>query len=316
VRHAMAGGKMLVEEELTAIKPEGDTALTVGVFDGVHRGHQSLIARLNQKAAAEGLVSTVVTFKHHPRLVLKPQSHITRLTSLQERITLLERVGVRYVVPLSFTPDLSQLGAGEFVALLSRHLRMRALLIGPDFALGKGKRGDAEALAALGEELNFTVEVAPPMVLNGEVVSSTAIRNALAKGDIGKANAFLGRHFSLTGQVSRGDSRGKTLGFPTANIVPQHGQALPADGVYAVRVYVGDTAYNAVANIGLRPTFGSEERLLETYLLDFNGDLYGQEIRVEFIDRLRDEIRFPDAEELKIQMARDVEQAGELLGQS
>jgi riboflavin kinase/FMN adenylyltransferase len=135
VRHAMAGGKMLVEEELTAIKPEGDTALTVGVFDGVHRGHQSLIARLNQKAAAEGLVSTVVTFKHHPRLVLKPQSHITRLTSLQERITLLERVGVRYVVPLSFTPDLSQLGAGEFVALLSRHLRMRALLIGPDFAL-------------------------------------------------------------------------------------------------------------------------------------------------------------------------------------
>ena len=305
---------MLIEEELSRVKPERETALTIGVFDGVHQGHQSLIAKLNQKAAAEGLDSGVVTFQHHPRLVLKPQSRITRLTSLQERITLLERVGVKYIVPLSFTPDISQLSAREFVELLRRYLRVRALVIGPDFALGSGKKGDAPALTALGEELNFTVEVVPPVVLNGEAVSSTAIRNALAEGDVKKAGEFLGRHFSLKGQVSKGDSRGKTLGFPTANIVPEQGQALPADGVYAVRVHVDDRTYHAVANIGLRPTFGSEERLLETHLLGFNGDLYGQEIEIEFIDRLRDEIRFPGAEELKSQMARDAERAGELLG--
>ena len=304
---------MLVEEELSRVKPERDTALTVGVFDGVHRGHQSLISELNQKAAAEGLVSGVVTFQHHPRLVIKPHSQITRLTSLQERITLLEGIGVKYVVPLSFTPDLSQLSAGEFVELLRRYLRMRGLVIGPDFALGRGKRGNAKALKTLGDELDFFVDVVPPVVLNGEIVSSTAIRSALAKGDVEKAGEFLGRYFSLTGQVSKGDSRGKTLGFPTANIVPEHGQALPADGVYAVRVCVSDRTYHAVANIGLRPTFGSEERLLETHLLDFNGDLYGQDIEIEFVHRLREEIRFPDAEELKTQMARDVERAGELL---
>jgi riboflavin kinase/FMN adenylyltransferase len=304
---------MLIEEELSRVKPERETALTIGVFDGVHRGHQSLIAKLNQKAAAEHLDSGVVTFQHHPRLVIKPHSQITRLTSLQERITLLERIGVKHVVPLSFTPDISQLSAIEFVELLRRYLRVRALVIGPDFALGSGKKGDAPALTALGEELNFTVEVVPPVVLNGEAVSSTAIRNALAMGDVKKATEFLGRHFSLKGQVSKGDSRGKTLGFPTANIVPEQGQALPADGVYAVRVHVDDRTYHAVANIGLRPTFGSEDRLLETHLLGFNGDLYGQEIEIEFIDRLRDEIRFPDAEELKSQMARDAERAGELL---
>lgn len=304
---------MLVEEELSRVKPERDTALTIGVFDGVHRGHQTLITELNQKAATAGLASGVVTFQHHPRLVIKPHSQITRLTSLQERITLLERIGVKHIIPLSFTPDLSQLSAEEFVELLRRHLRMRGLVIGPDFALGKGKRGNDKALKALGDELDFFVDVVPPVVLNGEIVSSTAIRNALAKGDVKKAGEFLGRHFSLTGQVSKGDSRGKTLGFPTANIIPEQGQALPADGVYAVRAHVADKTYHAVANIGLRPTFGSEECLLETHLLDFNGDLYGQEIEIEFIDRLRDEIRFPDAEELKSQMARDVERAGELL---
>jgi len=304
---------MLIEEELSRVKPQRDTALTVGVFDGVHRGHRSLIARLNQEAAAAGLDSGVVTFQHHPRLVLKAHSHITRLTSLQERITLLERAGVKHVVPLSFTPDVSQLSAREFVELLRRYLRMRALIIGPDFALGKARKGDTAALEALGQDLGFTVEAVPPMVMNGEAISSTAIRKALAEGDIRKATEFLGRHFSLQGQVARGDSRGKTLGFPTANIVPEQGQALPADGVYAVRVYAGGEAHRAVANIGLRPTFGSEERLLEVHLLGFDGDLYGQEIEVEFIDRLRDEVRFSDAEQLKVQVMKDIEQAGAIL---
>lgn len=304
---------MLVDEELARVKPERDTALTIGVFDGVHRGHQSLIAKLKEKASAEGLASGVVTFQHHPRLIIAPKSHITRLTSLQERITLLHGCGVEYVIPLSFTPDLSQLSAGEFMELIKRYLRMRELVIGPDFALGKGKKGDAAALKVLGDELGFSVEVVPPVIVNGETVSSTAIRTALARGDVVKAGEFLGRHFSLTGQVSKGDERGKTLGFPTANIIPEQGQALPADGVYTVRASAGESIHPAVANIGLRPTFGSEECLLEAHLLDFEGDLYGHELKIEFIERLRDEIRFPDAEALKGQMARDVERARELI---
>lgn len=304
---------MLVEEELSRAMPERNTALTVGVFDGVHLGHRSLIARLNQTAADNELSSGVVTFQHHPRLVIKQHAHITRLTSLQDRIKLLHDLGVEHVIPLSFTPELSQLSAREFVELLIRYLNMKALVIGPDFALGRGRKGSSSALTKLGQELDFSVEVVPPQVVNGDVVSSTAIRRALEAGDVRKAGEFLGRHFSLTGHVTKGDERGRTLGFPTANLATEHGHALPADGVYAARVLVGETSHPAVVNIGLRPTFGSEERLVEAYLLDFSGNLYGQELTVELVDRLREEIRFSGAEELKAQMALDVERAKGLL---
>ena len=304
---------MLVEEELSRAMPERNTALTVGVFDGVHLGHRSLIARLNRTAAENGLDSGVVTFQHHPRLVIKQHAHITRLTSLQDRIKLLHDLGVEHVIPLSFTPELSQLSAREFVELLIRYLNMKALVIGPDFALGRGRKGSSSALTKLGQELDFSVDVVPPQVVNGDVVSSTAIRRALEAGDVRKAGEFLGRHFSLTGHVTKGDERGRTLGFPTANLATEHGHALPADGVYAARVLVGETSHPAVVNIGLRPTFGSEERLVEAYLLDFSGNLYGQELTVELVDRLREEIRFSGAEELKAQMALDVERAKGLL---
>ena len=242
---------MLVEEELSRAVPERDTALTIGVFDGVHLGHRVLIAKLNEKAAAEGLMSGVVTFQQHPRLVFSPQSRITCLTGLQERIRLLESLGAAHIVTLSFTPELSQLSAREFTLLLKRYLRMRGLVIGPDFALGKGREGDAQSLKALGEELDFTVEVVPPRVWQGEVVSSTAIRGALSQGDMMKVNQLLGRRFTLTGQVSKGDTRGKSLGFPTANIIPDQDQALPADGVYAARASFSERVYQAVINIGV-----------------------------------------------------------------
>ena len=330
---------MLVEEELSRVVPKGDTALTIGVFDGVHLGHQFLIAKLKEKAAAEGLVSGVVTFQHHPRLVFSPQSKITCLTSLQERIRLLESLGVSHTVTLSFTPELSQLSAREFIALLKRYLRMRGLVIGPDFALGKGREGDAQGLKALGEELDFSVEVVPPRVWQGEVVSSTAIRGALSRGDVMKVRELLGRRFTLTGQVSKGDSRGKSLGFPTANLIPDQEQALPADGVYAAHAFFSErsigvrpaargrarktarkadseTVYHAVINIGLRPTFGGGQRLVEAHLLDFEGDLYGQELKIELVERLRGEEKFSSAEKLKVQMVRDVAQARSLLKRS
>lgn len=304
---------MQIEEELASAAPEGDTALTIGVFDGVHLGHQFLIGKLKEQAAENGLLSSVVTFHRHPRLVLSPESKITYLTSLKERIRLLQGLGVEHVVTLSFTPELSQLSAREFTALLKRHLKMRRLVIGPDFALGRGREGGAPNLKALGEELDFTVEVVPPMMLHGEVVSSTAIRHALSRGDMMKVSRLLGRRFTLAGEVSRGDERGKTLGFPTANLIPEPEQALPADGVYATRAFLDQTAYQSVTNIGIRPTFGGGRRLIEVHLLDFDGQLYGRELKIELVERLRGEARFSSAEELKAQIMRDVEQTRALL---
>lgn len=304
---------MLFEEELARVVPERDTALTIGVFDGVHIGHQFLVGKLKEKAAEKGLLSCVVTFHRHPRLVLSPESKVTYLTSLEERIRLLQGLGVEHVVTLSFTPELSQLSAREFIALLKKYLRMRRLVIGPDFALGRGREGGSSTLKALGEELDFLVEVVPPMMLQGAVVSSTAIRNALSRGDMTSVSRLLGRRFTLAGEVLKGEERGKTLGFPTANLIPEPEQALPANGVYATRAFLDETIYQSVTNIGIRPTFGGGRRLVEVHLFDFNGDIYGRELKIELVERLRGEARFSNAEELKAQIMRDVEQARALL---
>lgn len=305
---------MLVEDELATVQPERETAITIGVFDGVHLGHQHLIGKLGERASADGLCSVVVTFRHHPRSILSPHTRITYLTSLEERVRLLRELGIDRVLPLSFTPELSQLRAREFVELLERHLRVRRIVVGPDFALGRGREGDAERLRSIGEELGFSVEVAQPVVSEGEVVSSTAIRFALSQGDMMKVTRFLGRHFALAGEVVRGDERGRTLGFPTANLVPDLEQALPPDGVYTTRAALNGRSYLGVTNIGVRPTFGGGGRLVETHLLDFEyRELYGSGLRIELVERLRGEVRFASVDELKAQMARDVERARALL---
>lgn len=305
---------MLVEEELARALPEHDTALTIGVFDGVHLGHEFLIKKLKERASDGGLLSVVVTFHRHPRLVLSPRSNLTYLTSIKERIRLLESLGVGCVVTLSFTRELAELSAREFVGLLQKYLRMRSLVVGSDFALGKRREGDALKLESLGEELHFSVEVVEPMECEGEVVSSTAIRFALSQGDMTKVSQLLGRRFTLSGQVMKGDQRGKTLGFPTANLVPDPEQALPPDGVYTTRAFVNETAYPAVTNIGVRPTFDDGKRIVEVHILDFEErELYGHEIRIELVHRLRGEVRFSGADELKAQMQRDVEQTRALL---
>ena len=305
---------MLVEEELARALPEHDTALTIGVFDGVHLGHEFLIKKLKERASDGGLLSVVVTFHRHPRLVLSPRSNLTYLTSIKERIRLLESLGVGCVVTLSFTRELAELSAREFVGLLQKYLRMRSLVVGSDFALGKRREGDALKLESLGEELHFSVEVVEPMECEGEVVSSTAIRFALSQGDMIKVSQLLGRRFTLSGQVMKGDQRGKTLGFPTANLVPDPEQALPPDGVYTTRAFVNETAYPAVTNIGVRPTFDDGKRVVEVHILDFEErELYGHEIRIELVHRLRGEVRFSGADELKAQMQRDVEQTRALL---
>jgi riboflavin kinase / FMN adenylyltransferase len=304
---------MQIEAELAGFTPRQETVLTIGVLDGVHLGHQELIVYLRRQALARDYLPGVVTFRNHPLDVLSPHTHLPRLTSLEERIRLLQHLGIELVIPLTFTPDLARVSARDFVALLQKYLKMRGLVIGPDFALGRSREGDVSALHSLGKECGFWVDVIPPKVINGEVVSSTSIRQALAKGDMSKVKRLLGRPYALTGQVGHGAGRGRQLGFPTANLEINSRQALPADGIYATRAYVAGHSYPSVTNIGTRPTFGEGERTVEVYLLDFEGTLYSQELRVELIERLRGEKRFSNPEELKAQISHDVEQARSIL---
>ena len=213
-------------------------------------------------------------------------------------------------IAIRVIPNPAHLSAREFVSLLQEYLKMRGLVIGPDFALGQSRQGNADMLRSLGQELGFSVDVVPPVMIGGRVISSTAIRQALASGDVENVTKMLGRRFRLSGTVVHGDHRGgELLGFPTANLSIMSNHALPADGGYVTLAHINHTVYRAVTNIGIRPTFGHSERTVETYILDFNGDLYGREISVEFVERLRGEVRFETLDKLKAQIESDVDSA-------
>jgi riboflavin kinase/FMN adenylyltransferase len=304
---------MQVEEELARFSSKQDMLLTIGVFDGVHLGHRYLISQLKELARKQGLASGVVTFRQHPQEVLSPQTKLPFLTEIAQRTKLLKDEGVEVIIPLSFTHELAQLSPRQFLGLLEKHLRMRGLVIGPDFALGQNREGNTTALRQLGQEMGFSVTVVPPLIRNGEVVSSTAIRKALAEGDMKRVQNLVGRPFRLHGRVTTGARRGTELGFPTANLDTSPQQALPAEGVYVSQAHIDGQAYPAMTNIGQRPTFGGGERLVEVYLLDYHGDLYGQELAVDIIERLRDEKKFDTPEELKKQIAEDVKQGKAIL---
>jgi len=304
---------MVVEAELARFSPDKDMLLTVGVFDGVHLGHKYLISELVTQARQQDLLSGVVTFRQHPQEVLQPQTRLPFLTDLIERNNLLKAEGVAVIVPLAFTAESAQLGARQFVNLLKKYLRMRGLVIGPDFALGRNREGNADVLCTLGKEMGFTVTVVPPVMINGEVVSSTAIRKALANGDMKKVRSLAGRPFSLHGKVVAGAGRGVALGFPTANLDIAPEQAVPADGVYATWAYIDGRTYPSMTNIGRRPTFDSTERAAEVYVVDYQSDLYGHELKIDIVARLRDEKKFNTVAELKKQIAEDVKRGKAIL---
>ncbi|MBN1152631.1 MAG: bifunctional riboflavin kinase/FAD synthetase [Dehalococcoidia bacterium] len=304
---------MSTAQELAAYAPGAPTLLTLGVFDGMHQGHLSLIRTLKQQAAERGLLPGVITFAPHPAEVVHPGKQLPLLISVAERLDLIHAAGIPLVVLLTFTPQLSQRSPEEFVRLLTRHLRMKGLILGPDFRLGRDRTGTIVMLQDLGARLGFTVESIPPYTICGHVVSSTAIRAALERGDVEKAALMLGRHFSLTGPVTTTSRRGTSLGFPTANLDIPSGRALPRNGVYATIATIPNGRFEAVTNIGHRPTFGNAERVVESHILDFTGHIYGATLTVTFIARLRDEVAFPDSESLKAQIRRDVDAARSIL---
>jgi riboflavin kinase/FMN adenylyltransferase len=304
---------MQVEKELARLSPDKDTLLTIGVFDGVHLGHRYLISRLKELAKQQGLLSGVVTFHQHPQEVLLPQTKLPFLTNLAQRTNLLKNEGVDAIITLSFTRELAQLSPRQFLGLLEKYLRMRGVIIGPDFALGRNREGNTETLRRLGQEMGFSVTVVPPIIIDGEVVSSTAIRNALAQGNMKRVQNLVGRPFSLHGRVIPGARRGVRLGFPTANLDIDPEQALPAEGVYVSWAHINDQTYPSMTNIGKRPTFGGSERVVEVYLLDYHSNLYGRELTIDIIERLRSEKRFNTPEELEKQIAEDVERGRAIL---
>jgi riboflavin kinase/FMN adenylyltransferase len=304
----------LYEEELAAVSPDRETLLTVGVFDGVHIGHKYLISHARQIAGSKHLASGVITFKKHPLEVLAPETVLPYLTNCEEKVELLKAEKVDYVIPLTFSREMADLSAREFVTLLIKYLKMRALVVGMDFSLGKNREGDIPTLRKLGDELGFTVDMVEPLDFHGEVVSSTRIRKFLKEGNLRKVSEYLGRTFSLNGIVTGGDRRGRTIGFPTANIETDSVQSLLPDGVYATWTDIDGKQYPSVTNIGKRPTFRKKERTVETYVIGFQGDLYGKELKLEIVDLLRREKKFENAEELKKQIAEDIENSKAVLG--
>jgi len=305
---------MEIEQELANIGPQVETLLTIGVFDGVHAGHRCLLETLQQQAAEKNLLSGVVTFNPHPQSVLHPHNKLLWLSDPEDRVKSLQQLGINLVAVLTFTPEVAQLSAQEFMSLVKKHLRMRSIMAGPDFTLGRGQEGNIQLLRALGREMKFSVEVIPPYTINGEVVSSTLIRQALTQGDMEKVRRLMGHYFQIGGKVIASDRRGRILGFPTANLDIKPQQALPGNGIYATITKVNDEQLPSATNIGTRPTFGEGEKNVETHLLNYKGDLYGKEIRVEFMQKLRDEQRFPSSEELKAQIRKDIREVEAILG--
>ncbi|MCJ7769033.1 MAG: bifunctional riboflavin kinase/FMN adenylyltransferase, partial [Dehalococcoidales bacterium] len=247
---------MSVEEELACLSPTKGMLLTVGVFDGVHLGHKHLLAELIGKARLENLTSCVVTFRQHPQSLFESRPNLQILTSLPQKIKLLKDEGIDVIITLNFTLELAQISIQQFIGLLKKYLKMRGLVVGPDFAMGRNREGDIDTLRTLEKGMDFSLTVIPPITKNNELISSTSIRNALAQGDMKRVHDMLGRYFSLEDRVIAGSGRGKDLGFPTANIDIDPGQALAADGVYATLAYIDDQPRQSVTHIGKRPTFG------------------------------------------------------------
>ena len=298
---------MPLYQELSQSRPENNVVFAIGVFDGVHRGHQHLMSIVRDEAKRRGSLSGAITFANHPRNVLLPDNPILLINDISDRIKLLsDQVDV--VVPLTFDIDLSRTRAKEFCRNLVDLVKMKELVVGPDFALGFQREGTPKVLAEIGDELGFSVQVVDLLLQDQQGISSTAIRAMIESGNVVDAGTWLGYPVFIKGTVQYGSQQGRILGFPTANVIPGVGAVTPGDGVYAGLVIMGeDRGRSAAISVGTRPTFGDNARVVEAFIIDFDADIYGRTIKVEFHKRLRDQVIFDSMEDLKAQMSLDVE---------
>jgi riboflavin kinase/FMN adenylyltransferase len=287
----------------------GPSVVALGAFDGIHLGHRAILGESVARGKARDARVVACTFDRHPMEVLQPDRAPLPLTTLAERLELIAETGVDVTLVLAFTPELAAMEPETFVAeVVVGRLRAQEVVVGFNHTFGRGARGNAALLKALGEPIGLVTHVVPPLLVDGVAVSSSEIRAALKVGDVGQAARYLGRPYSIGGTVTRGAGRGRTLGFPTANLDPER-PLLVAMGVYACRAEVDGGVHPAVVNVGVRPTFGEETLAIEAYLMDFAGSLYDRRLRLHFIARLRGEQKFPSVDDLRAQIGRDVEAA-------
>ena len=292
-------------------KLRGPLFLAIGVFDGVHRGHQAVISTSADHARAGNGTPVVVTFDPHPEKVLRPEKAPHLLTATQHKIALIRNLGVGHLLVITFDKQFATTEPEDFVQqLVSNSKPLREICVGHEWSFGKNRRGNLDLLKRLGAKLDFQVVGVPPVRTNGEVVSSTAIRRAVEKGDFTKAAAMLGREYTILGTVTRGDNLGKKIGFPTANL-SAHSEQFPPNGVYAAEAKIDSELHRGVINLGVRPTVsgGKSERVLEIHLFDFDRDVYGRDVEVRFLKFLRPEKKFENIDALVAQIRRDVEEA-------
>lgn len=292
-----------------------ETAITVGMFDGVHVGHRQMVEHLAAMARQRNLEPVVVTFRNHPRHVLHPGEEMSLLTTFEERMEKLERCGVANVVALEFDKDTARLSACEFASqILAGQLGMKFLLLGYDNKFGSRDNDDFSQLPKLGQSLGFEIERDHPVMVDGIEVSSTKIRKALLSGNMEQASRMLGEPYSLKGEVAHGRHVGSGIGFPTANLnVATSGKLQPADGVYAMKATVRGNSYDAMGNLGGQPTYGLREKTLEVHLIGFEGFIYGEQLQVQFVKRLRDIRQFQNQEELIAQLRKDKEEVTQIM---
>lgn len=307
---------MNVIKDLESIEFTYSRAITIGSFDGVHIGHQEILKKCKDIAKSYNLRSTVITFEPHPRLVLSKDAELKLLTSFEEKKSYFENLGIDELIVINFTLEFAKLNAEEFIKdLVHNKIGFNWLIIGYDHRFGKERSGDESLLRELGLKYGFHIEKVGPSTVGEDIVSSTKIRKLLLKGDVVRANKMLGRYYSIESSVVRGAGRGKILGFPTANLEPINElKLIPAKGVYAIEAKLNETVFQGVLNIGERPTFGDAlEPLLEAHIFDFNENIYGKNVSIYFVERLRDEKKFGDVEELRNQIREDIEKAKKIL---
>jgi riboflavin kinase/FMN adenylyltransferase len=283
--------------------------VTIGNFDGVHRGHAALLAELRERARTIGGPGVALTFEPHPLQILQPKQFMPVLTTVSDRAAYMQACGADEVIILQVNRDLLQLRATEFFErIIRQNLNARAVVEGFNFGFGRGREGNVEILMALCRQHGMAVDIVPPLLVDGVPVSSSRVRNSLTRGMVRDAAALLGRTYRLRGVVGTGQKRGRTIGFPTANLESIE-TVIPGDGVYAARALVGEQVWASAANIGPNPTFGEHVRKVEVHLIDYEGDLYGKPVAVDFIDRIRDTRPFSSAAELTQQLKSDIETA-------
>ncbi len=308
---------MLLITDLSRItEPFTNSVITLGNFDGIHLGHQALVRLVMKRAQEIQGQSMVVTFRPHPLKVLAPEKCPPLISIYEEKIELLSKLGIDVLVKIPFTLRFAEMSPREFVKnILCDLLGTKEIFVGCNYRFGRGREGTTETLKQMGAEFGFKVNEVEQISLKSEVISSTKIRQLLAGGEVEHAAELLGRPYAITGIVVRGDSRGKTLGFPTANIASKHA-IIPADGVYAVKLSARDTCHDGVVNIGLRPTFDTKSLAIEVHVFDFNEDLYGEEVTIYFIKKLRQEKKFDSSDALIDQITKDVAEAKAVLAEN